>query len=80
MPRKMPIRCHIGDMSYIHACPREYSGIPPPLAAAVTTHIINREIAPPGNRWPGVSAGANGPGGLRLTGRATSAAAGGHCA
>ena len=33
MPRKMPIRCRIGDMSYIHACPMEYSGIPPPLVA-----------------------------------------------
>ena len=31
MPRKMPIRCRIGDMSYIHACPMEYSGIPSPL-------------------------------------------------
>ena len=40
MPRKMPIRCHIGDMSHIHACPREYSavGIPSPLSAHRSPH------------------------------------------
>ena len=28
IPHKMPKRCRIGDMSHIHACPMEYSGIP----------------------------------------------------
>ena len=41
MPRKMPIRCRIGDMSYIHACPMEYSGIPSTLPRALA---IEREL------------------------------------